>query len=78
MGALTKMKKQLNWHEEFEITKLILDKFLWIGFAMMLFGLYNVLLGSSTLGFYSMAVGATVLIIFLVIILKIYEPPRRK
>ncbi|MCX6710366.1 MAG: hypothetical protein NTV63_05460 [Candidatus Woesearchaeota archaeon] len=71
------MKKQLNWHEEFEITKLILDKFLWIGFAMMLFGLYNVLLGSSTLGFYSMAVGATVLIIFLVVILKIYEPPKK-
>ncbi len=67
------MKKTLSWEEEFEISKLVLDKFLWIGFGIMVFGLYHVLLGSSVLGFYSMAVGAGILILFLVTVLRIYE-----
>ena len=35
------MKKRLTQQQEFEIMKLVLDKFLWLGFAVMAYGVWN-------------------------------------
>ena len=68
------MKRRLTAAEEFEILKLVLDKFLWLGFGVMAFGLYVILsLGNLPQGLYYILTGAVVLLVFLVIIVKEYE-----
>ncbi len=39
------MKKRLTQAEEFEIMKLVLDKFLWLGIAIMGMGVYIMVAG---------------------------------
>ncbi|MCK5283067.1 MAG: hypothetical protein KAK00_06665 [Nanoarchaeota archaeon] len=70
---MAKQKKRLTQAEEFEILKLILDKFLWLGFAIMAFGLYNIFTGNFTGGITWIAMGAIVLILFVIIIVKEFE-----
>ena len=56
--------------------KLVLDKFLWLGFIIMSFGLYTMVSGATnaiTRGLGFMVAGAIVLILFMVIIVKEYE-----
>ena len=67
------MKKKLTEAQEFDVMKLVLDKFLWLGFAVMAFGLWEMVNTTFIEGFTWIAVGAIVLIIFLVIIVKEYE-----
>ena len=67
------MKKRLSQHEEFEIMKLVLDKFLWLGFGIMAFGLYKALTTTMIDGVYYIISGAVILVIFLLIIVKEYE-----
>ncbi|MBN1502961.1 hypothetical protein JW930_05445 [Candidatus Woesearchaeota archaeon] len=70
------MKKRLTQNEEFEIMKLVLDKFLWLGFGIMAYGFYTLITGQTdTLlkGLSFLFAGAVVLLIFMVIILKEYE-----
>ncbi len=68
------MKRRMSQTQEFEIMKLVLDKFLWIGFGIMAFGLYNMLSWDNTAdGLYYMIAGAAVLFLFLIIIVKEYE-----
>ncbi len=67
------MKKRLTPSEEFEIMKLVLDKFLWLGILIMIFGLYRIFVGTSMSGFSLIIVGAIILIIFLILIVKEYE-----
>ncbi|MBW3013909.1 hypothetical protein KY335_01555 [Candidatus Woesearchaeota archaeon] len=66
-------KKKLSKNEEFEIMKLVLDKFLWLGFGIMAYGLYRLFQMDWTGGLLLVVVGAIVLILFLIIILKEYE-----
>ena len=68
------MKRRLSEQHEFEIMKLVLDKFLWLGFGVMAYGLF-VILSMSNLaqGLYYILTGAVVLLIFMVIIVKEYE-----
>ncbi|MBD3309913.1 hypothetical protein GF351_01705 [Candidatus Woesearchaeota archaeon] len=67
-------KKKLTHQQEFEIMKLILDKFLWLGFAVMAFGLYNMWAAPSILtGIAWLVVGAVILVLFMIIIVKEYE-----
>lgn len=68
-----KQKKRLTQAEEFEILKLVLDKFLWLGFAIMAFGLFNVFKGDFTGGLTWIIMGSIVLILFVVIIVKEFE-----
>ena len=70
---MAKLKKRLTQHEEFEIMKLVLDKFLWIGFAVMAFGLYTMYTAGFTQGIIVTFVGAVILVIFMVLIIKEYE-----
>jgi len=67
------MKKRLTPTEEFEIMKLVLDKFLWLGVLIMAFGLYKIFMGTSLSGLSLIIVGAIILIIFLILVVKEYE-----
>ncbi len=67
-------KKRLTEDQEFEIMKLVLDKFLWLGFVVMGWGMYLSLTAESLLeGVWHMIAGAVLLLLFLVIIVKEYE-----
>ena len=67
------MKRRLSESQEFEIMKLILDKFLWLGFVIMAFGLYRAYDVSVYEGLVWLIVGAVVLLLFTWIITKEYE-----
>ena len=67
------MKKRLTQSQEFEIMKLVLDKFLWLGFGIMAFGLYNMFTNTFAAGITWIITGAIVLILFMIIIVKEYE-----
>jgi len=67
------MKKRLTEQQEFEIMKLVLDKFLWVGFGIMVFGLYQAYTGTVSQAIVWMIVGAVVLVLFMAIIIKEYE-----
>jgi len=68
------MKKRLTRSEEFEIMKLVLDKFLWLGFGIMVYGLYTMtVLADFTKGLWFLVGGALVLVLFLILIVKEYE-----
>ncbi|MBI2662747.1 hypothetical protein HYX11_04795 [Candidatus Woesearchaeota archaeon] len=71
---MAKIKKRMTAQQEFEIMKLVLDKFLWLGFIIMGFGMYQSLSQSSVLaGLWYMIAGAIVLLLFLILIVKEYE-----
>lgn len=70
------MKKRLSQTQEFEIMKLVLDKFLWLGFIVMAYGMYIMVSGAAnaiTRGLGFMIAGAIVLILFMIIIVREYE-----
>ena len=59
--------------QEFEILKLVLDKFLWLGFIVMGWGMYKSLTETVTSGIWYMIAGAILLIVFVIVIVKEYE-----
>ena len=60
--------------QEFEIMKLVLDKFLWLGFIVMGWGMYQSLSQASIMaGIWYLISGAVLLLLFLIIIVKEYE-----
>jgi len=67
------MKKRLTQSEEFEIMKMILDKFLWLGVAIMGWGLFKILEESLTSGLTLIITGAILLVLFLILVVKEYE-----
>ncbi len=70
------MKKRLTQQQEFEIMKLVLDKFLWIGFIVMAYGvfiLFNQGLEAITTAVALLAAGAIILVLFMILIVKEYE-----
>ena len=67
------MKRRLSRNEEFDIMKLVLDKFLWLGFGIMAFGLYNLFALDFSNGLLLIVAGAILLIVFMIIIVKEYE-----
>ena len=67
-------KKRLTEDQEFQIMKLVLDKFLWLGFIVMGWGMYLSLTQGTVLpGLWYMVAGAIVLVLFLIVIIKEYE-----
>jgi len=73
---MAKMKKRLTQSEEFEIMKLVLDKFLWLGFGIMAFGFYVLMTNPTDAmlrGLGIMVAGAIVLVLFMVLLIKEYE-----
>ena len=67
------MKKRLTEQQEFEIMKLVLDKFLWIGFIFMLIGVYQMFATSLFDGLLWFTGGIILLILFIILIVKEYE-----
>jgi hypothetical protein len=67
------MKRRLSEQQEFEIMKLVLDKFLWLGFGIMAYGLYQMYSTTFQIGLAWMIAGAVILLIFAWIIVKEYE-----
>jgi uncharacterized membrane protein len=72
----TNGKKILTQQQEFEVMKLVLDKFLWLGFGVMAYGFYKLATGyminvMSNLAF--VLVGAVVLALFVFILIREYE-----
>jgi len=70
------MKKRLTQQQEFEIMKLVLDKFLWLGFIVMGFGMYEMFYNTVPIGLAWIVVGAILLILFMILIVKEYEVVR--
>lgn len=67
------MKRRMTEQQEFEIMKLVLDKFLWIGFVVMFFGIYKMISSTIMDGVYYLILGIVLLVLFLVIVVKEYE-----
>lgn len=72
---MQKIKRHMTHDEEFDILKMVLDKFLWIGVGIMVFGFYKLVTLSNELwyGLSVMAAGAIVLLIFIAILVREYN-----
>ena len=71
---MARSKKRMTNDQEFQIMKLVLDKFLWLGFIVMAWGMYTAIKDSSILpGLWYLIAGAILLLILVVIIVKEYE-----
>ena len=74
MAKKTKMKKRLTQAEEFEIMKLVFDKFLWLGVGIMTFGFYSLVTKSYLQqGISFLVAGAVILLLFMWLLVKEYE-----
>lgn len=67
------MKKRMTEQQEFEIMKMVLDKFLWLGFGIMGFGVYRMITTTISDGLYYLIVGVALLVIFMIVIIREYE-----
>jgi hypothetical protein len=67
------MKKQLSRREEFEVLKIVLDKIFLLGFAIMAYGGYLLYNSGGRSGFSVLVVGAAVLLVFTVLLVREYE-----
>ena len=67
------MKRRLSQDQEFQIMKLVLDKFLWIGLGILLFGFWQLVQRDFANGVSWIVAGAVVLVILVVLIIKHYE-----
>ena len=71
---MARKKRKMSKDQEFQIMKLVLDKFLWLGFIVMGWGMYTSIRDSSVLpGLWYMVAGAVLLILFVILIVKEYE-----
>tara|TARA_Y100000310_G_scaffold321278_1_gene378687 strand:+ start:1112 stop:1342 length:231 start_codon:yes stop_codon:yes gene_type:complete len=67
-------KKRMTDDQEFQIMKLVLDKFLWLGFIVMAWGMYTSINTMKVLpGLWYMVAGAVLLFLFVILIVKEYE-----
>ena len=71
-----KLKKRLTVDQEFERLKLVMDKFLWVGFLIMLFGLFQIYNANTAAGLYLVVGGAAILVVFMTILIREYEITR--
>lgn len=67
------MKKRLTEQQEFEIMKLVLDKFLWIGVILAGIGIYFMFTKTIEAGIYFMLTGVIIMVLFAWIIVKEFE-----
>ncbi len=61
---------KLTKQQEFEVFKLVLDKFLWVGAIIILFGFFYLVQGNLTLGLPPLIAGSIVLILFIFLLGK--------
>ena len=71
---MAKTKRRMTESQEFEIMKLVLDKFLWLGFIVMGWGMYTLIKDTAVQpGIWYILAGAALLFVFVWIIVKEYE-----
>ena len=69
-----KIKKRLTQAEEFDIMKLVLDKFLWLGTFIMGYGFYSLMTKSfTTEGIAFLLSGIVIFILFIILLVREYE-----
>lgn len=68
-----KQKRRLASHEEFEIMKLVLDKFLWLGTALLGYGIFLSIKEELQSGLWYVLAGTLLMIIFAWFIIKEFE-----
>jgi hypothetical protein len=69
-----KTKKRMTSDQEFDILKLVLDKYLWLGTAVMAFGLYRLLIDPNLYqGLALILCGTVLLLLFRYLIIREYE-----
>ncbi len=73
---MAKIKRRLTHSEEFDIMKLVLDKFLWLGTAFVGWGLYKSITTTFTEGAWFIATGAIIMLVFAWIIISEFEQLR--
>jgi hypothetical protein len=67
------MKKRLTQQQEFDIMKLVLDKFLWLGTVIIGFGGWKLFNRFYAEGISWIVAGAIVLVLFMILIIREYE-----
>ena len=69
------MKKHLTRQEEFDVLKIVLDKFLLLGIFLLAYGLYKIIESSTSilLGLSVMLGGVVLLIILAILLVREYE-----
>lgn len=67
------MKKKLSKQQEFEIMKLVLDKFLWLGTALIGIAMYFMITSNVEENLLLLLSGVIVLIIFVILLVRNYE-----
>ena len=70
------MKRRLSSGEEFEMMKMVLDKFLWLGVIVMGYGFFLSISKTVADGVYYLVGGALLLIIFAWFVVKEFEQLR--
>ena len=70
---MVKIKRRLSEKEEFEIMKLVLDKFLWLGTIIIGWGLYRSIAGTFADGIWFIVSGAVLLVLFAWFIIREFE-----
>lgn len=71
------MKKYLSFDQEFQILLLVLDKVLWVGFGLLVIGLYKVLsMNQVSEGILYFAIAIVTLILFIIALVKEYHVGR--
>ena len=68
-----KLKRKLTEREEFDIMKLVLDKFLWLGIVILGYGLFVSITQTFQTGIWFIVAGAVVLVLFAWFIVKEFE-----
>ncbi|MFP4524222.1 MAG: hypothetical protein ACLFO2_02845 [Candidatus Woesearchaeota archaeon] len=69
-----KQKKHLTREEEFDILKLVLDKFLWIGVIIMVFGVYRLLTTVKVWeNLFLLGVGVVIMLLFTWLLIREYN-----
>ncbi len=68
------MKRHLTKSEEFDVMKIVLDKFLLLGVFLLGYGLWKIIESDSFLvGLSILLSGALIMVIFTIIMVKEYE-----
>ncbi len=66
-------KRTLTHSEEFEVMKLVFDKFLWLATLLLLIGIYFSITKSFNSGFWFILAGSLVMVVFAWILIKEFE-----
>ena len=73
-----KGKRRFTPEQEFEMMKLVLDKFLWLGLVIMVYGTYLLAVKADiTDSLLMIAAGIVVFIIFIALLVRDYEWAKR-